>query len=244
MLYICFPTYNEEQNVEKLLRRIAGVLGNAAPYQVVAYDDGSTDNTQLILEHCQLHHPLHILHSDENKGLGHALNQLIAHVCKNAGEGDIAIFMDGDDTHDPYVIEHMTEALKRGADVVIASRYAPGSIITGLPSQRVMLSRASSLFWRIVMPIEGVRDYTSGFRAYRVSVLKRALAARGDALITRPGFECQAELLFRLNSNATHFTEVPIKLAYERKYSASKMKLASTALHTISLGMSLLFARG
>jgi len=243
MLYICFSAYNEEQNIEKLLRRISGCMGNDTPYQVVAYDDGSTDNTQVVLEHCLLHHPLTFLHSDENKGLGMGLNRLIDHVCKHGGDGDIAVFMDADDTHDPYVIQLMYEALKRGADVVVASRYAPGSIISGISWQRSILSRASSLFWRMLCPIPGVRDYTSGFRAYKLPVLKRALLVRGSDLVTRPGFECHAELLLRLRGVATIFSEVPIRLAYERKYSASKMRLARTAIYTLSLGLSLLMER-
>lgn len=243
MLFICFSAYNEEQNIEKLLRRIAGCMGSDTPYQVVAYDDGSTDNTQVVLEHCLLHYPLTLLHSDENHGLGMGLNQLIEHVCVHGGDGDVAVFMDADDTHDPFVIHLMYDALKRGADVVVASRYAAGSMVSGMSWRRAALSRASSLFWRIMCPIPGVRDYTSGFRAYRLSVLKQALAERGEPLITRAGFECQPELLFRLRRATTVFAEVPIRLAQERKYSTSKMRFFRTAVYTLSLGLSLLMER-
>ncbi len=242
MLFVCFAAYNEEQNIEPLLKRIALQFTAEDAYEVVAFNDGSTDRTLAALERCKGHYPLVILNSAENRGLGEGTNQLLAYVCEKGKSSDIAVFMDGDDTHDPSVISLMCAALAKGADVVIASRYQPGKVATGLTWQRQMISYAASLFWRVMLPIAKVKDYTCGFRAYRVGVLQQALAAKGSALISRRGFECQVELLSALKPYA-RFGEVPINLVYNRKQGESKMRIFRTTLRTVSLGIHLLSIR-
>lgn len=242
MLFICFSAFNEEQNIAPLLQRIDGEFDDKAQYTVVAYNDGSTDATLAALERCKHAYPLVVLGSAQNRGLGMGTNELISYVCQQGGENDIAVFMDGDDTHDPSVIVKMCAAIARGADVVIASRYQPGKVATGLTWQRHMISFGASLFWRVMLPIRHVKDYTCGFRAYRVGVLQQAMAAKGGALISRRGFECQVELLHALRPFA-HFGEVPINLVYDRKQGVSKMRIMRTTLRTVSLGIHLLSRR-
>jgi dolichol-phosphate mannosyltransferase len=242
MLFVCFAAFNEEHNIESLMRRIAAYFGQGEAYKVVAFNDGSTDNTLGVLEGCLNKFPLIVLHSDQNKGLGEGTNRLIDYVCKHGEETDIAVFMDGDDTHDPSVITPMCAAVARGADVVIASRYCPGMVATGIPWQRILISRCASIFWRIVLPLENVKDYSCGFRAYRISALRAALTAKGGPLISRRGFECQVEILNGLRSHAV-FAEVPINMAYDRKQGVSKMRLIRTTFTTLSLGIRLLTQR-
>lgn len=243
MIYICFSAYNEEQNIENLLRRIELNLGRQGDYAVVAYNDGSTDGTLAELQRLKPDYPLTILHSPANTGLGGGMNRLVDHVCEHAKPEDIAVFMDGDDTHDPCVVAAMCNAIARGADVVVASRYCAGSEATGIPLYRQAISFGASLFWRLVLPIQGLRDYTCGFRAYRVEVLQAARVASGQPLIARRGFECQVELLHALRPYA-RFAEVPIRLAYDRKLGASKMRLLRTSWRTVSLGIHLMSRRG
>lgn len=241
MIFVCFAAFNEEGNIEPLLRRIAEQLGHG-DYTVVAYNDGSTDDTLGALEACKSRYPLVVLHCDTNRGLGMATNALLSHVCGQGAGQDIAVFMDADDTHDPCVIASMRRAMAHGADVVIASRYRRGRVATGLSWRRHAISYGASLFWRLMLPIREVKDYTCGFRAYRVGVLQQALAAKGSALISRRGFECQVELLHALRAHA-RFSEVPIHLAYDRKQGASKMRVMRTTFRTLSLGIHLLSRR-
>ncbi len=242
MLYICFAAYNEEQNIKPLLSRIASEFAGRQDYTVVAYNDGSTDQTLAALEGCKNDYPLVVLHGEENRGLGMGTNELISYVCLQGAPSDIAVFMDGDDTHDPSIITGMCAAIAGGADVVIASRYQPGKVATGLTWQRHAISYGASLFWRMMLPIAKVKDYTCGFRAYRVGVFQKAIANRGAALITRRGFECQVELLSALRPYA-RFSEVPINLVYDRKQGESKMRIMRTSMRTISLGIHLLTQR-
>jgi dolichol-phosphate mannosyltransferase len=220
----------------RILPRYCGAL-----LPVCRNNDGSTDGTLAELRRQEGSYPLTVLHAAENGGLGVGTQALLRYVSAQGAEHDTAVFMDGDDTHDPSVIALMQEAMANGADVVIASRYQPGRVATGLSWQRHMVSLAASLFWRVMLPIPYVKDYTCGFRAYRVGVLQQAMAAR-SALVTRRGFECQVEILAGLRPFA-RFAEVPIHLAYDRKQGASKMRFVRTTLRTVSLGMYLLRQR-
>lgn len=242
MLFICFAAYNEKDNIENLLRRLHATLAAAGPYQVVAFNDGSTDDTLAELERLRPHYPLTVIHSPQNVGLGGGTQRLLEHVCEVGDPSDIAVFMDGDDTHDPASIAGMCASIARGADVVIASRYQPGAVISGIPWRRQVLSRGASLFWQLMLPLKNVRDYSCGYRAYRVGLLMQAKAERHAPFITRRGFECQVELLHALRPYA-RFTEVPIRLAYDRKLGESKMRVLRTSMRTLSLGIHLLTDR-
>lgn len=236
MLYICFAAFNEEPNISPLLRRIAEEIGKIGPYKIIAYDDGSTDGThKSLLEH-QSKYPLEIIHAPVNQGLGAGLNRLIEYLSGTPDDdSSIAVFVDGDDTHDPATIPIMVKAIENGSDVAIASRFVSGNHVSGIPLSRKLLSIGASLFWRILMPTQDIKDYTSGFRAYRISKIKLALA-ESSPLITRTGFECQIELLSRLRPYSS-FKEVPINLQYERKQGQSKMRVMRTVVRNISLGL-------
>ncbi|MBY0407943.1 MAG: glycosyltransferase [Rickettsiales bacterium] len=242
MLFICFAAYNEEQNIAPLLRRIAACMPAGTAYRVVAYNDGSTDATLAELERHAAAYPLVVMNAAKNGGLGVGTNALLTYVAKEGVSDDVAVFMDADDTHDPSVIALMQAEMAKGADVVIASRYQPGKVATGLRWHRHVISWGASVFWRVMLPIRNVKDYSCGFRAYRVGVVQQAMAASGGGLITRPGFECQVEILSRLRPFA-RFAEVPINLAYDRKQGASKMRFMRTTRRTLSLGMYLLLTR-
>jgi dolichol-phosphate mannosyltransferase len=97
------------------------------------------------------------------------------------------------------------------------------------------MSRGAAWLIRVIFPISGVRDYTSGYRAYRVEPLRRAVAFYGDGFIDQAGFQCMADVLFKLSRLDLIFGEVPMLLRYDRKGGESKMRVASTAGNTISL---------
>ncbi|GAH80896.1 unnamed protein product [marine sediment metagenome] len=82
--------------------------------------------------------------------------------------------MDADNTHCPGLIFRMASLIDEGNDVIIASRYINGARVLGLPKKRRFLSIAASLFLKILFPTKGVKDFTSGYRAYRAAVLRKA----------------------------------------------------------------------
>jgi len=127
----------------------------------------------------------------------------------------------------------MAARARDGADLVIASRYQPGAEIHGLVVWRKWLSHAASGVFRAMFPC--ARDYTCGYRAYRVSLLRWGASRYGPHFVNQPGFSVMVDLLLKLRRRARRIEEVPLILRYDRKRGASKMKVARTAVTTLRL---------
>ncbi|MGH7785657.1 MAG: glycosyltransferase, partial [Candidatus Binatia bacterium] len=168
-------------------------------------------------------------------GLGAALRDGLGAALARAAADDVVVTMDADDTHAPDLIPAMLAQLDAGADVVIASRFVRGASVLGVPAGRRALSRAASWLLRLRRPTRGVRDYTCGYRAYRVSLLRAATAQYGDQLIAEAGFQCMLALLLRLRAMRARFAEVPLVLHYDRKRGVSKMDVARTVRDSLRL---------
>jgi dolichol-phosphate mannosyltransferase len=113
--------------------------------------------------------------------------------------------MDADFSHDPAMLPELLRQIGAGADVVIGSRYVAGGGISNWPTMRRVLSRGGNLYASTLLGL-GIRDATSGFRAYRASVLKVI-----DAGTTRAtGYGCQVELAYRAHCLGARMVEVPI----------------------------------
>jgi hypothetical protein len=128
-------------------------------------------------------------------------------------------------SHTPGLMLRMIRTIREGHDVVIASRYQPGSRIYGLSIRRRVVSRLGSLLMRSLFPTPGVSDFTSGYRAYRASALKQAYAQYGDKLVEQDGFQCMVDILLKLRTLPLIFGEVPMILRYDLKRGPSKMRL-------------------
>lgn len=235
IIYILLPAYNEGKALEPLLKRIkTGMENRSFNYQVIAYNDGSTDNTLDILKLNKHGIPLKIIGKDQNEGLGFAFFSLIREVIKlSFNEEDIAIVLDSDNTHNPEHVYQMVNKIRDGFDVAIASRYLRDSRILGVTKLRQILSIGASWIMRILFPIKGVKDYTCGYRAYSVECLRKAFEKFGNDLIEEKGFACMAELLIKLRSMDILAVEVPLILRYDQKEGESKMEIIKTIKRTI-----------
>jgi dolichol-phosphate mannosyltransferase len=120
-------------------------------------------------------------------------------------------------------------------DVVIASRYQPGSAIRGVPFLRLVMSFGAGWLFRLVFPVRGVRDYTCGFRGYRARVLQEALLEEGDRFFDQDGFQCMVDILLKLSRRPLLFSEVPLVLRYDLKGGVSKMRVGQTVRKTLAL---------
>lgn len=222
---LVLPSFNEERALPPLLHNVEdlGVVD-----QVLVVDDGSSDRTAEVAETSVQRLPVQVLRHGINRGLGTAMRTAFTALANSSLHDDDAIIvMDADNTHDPALIPRMCHALET-TDVVVASRYCPGGKEFGLAWHRRVLSRGASVLLRLARPVPGVRDYSCGYRAYRLGILRRALAGGAEALITTDGFACMAEILLRLHRLGARCTEVPLALHYERKDGPSKMKVAKT----------------
>ena len=170
-----------------------------------------------------------------NRGLGETIRDALRLASEVASDDDLIVTMDADNTHPPELIPEMIRHIKQGADVVIASRYRPGARVVGLSRFRRSMSLGARLLFGTVFPIEGVRDYTCGFRMYRPSVLRRAFETYGDRLVSERGFACMAEILLKVSRLRVRCSEVPLVLGYNRKKSVSMMRVGRTVMTTLGL---------
>jgi dolichol-phosphate mannosyltransferase len=124
----------------------------------------------------------------------------------------------------------MLDAIDRGADIVIGSRFQPGSVVMGVPSHRQSFSVGANLLLRTFLRIPGVVDYACGFRAIRASLIRRAVNQLGNRLLELSGwgFICTAELLWKLSLFGARCGEVPFTLRYDLKAGPSKMRAGRT----------------
>jgi dolichol-phosphate mannosyltransferase len=227
MLFIVLPAYNEEQGIGPLLGKIQQTMA-AFQYKVLVVDDGSTDGTATAVSSYSEGIPLELLVHGVNKGLGKAITTGLRRAVELASDDDMVVTMDADNTHDPALIGDMVQGTHEGLDLVIASRYAPGGGEVGLSWMRRVFSRGASLLLRLFFPMEGVRDYTCGYRAYRGAILQQAFATYQERFIEESGFTCMAEILIKLRRLSARAGEVPLILRYDLKSGATKMKIART----------------
>lgn len=233
--WIVLPAFNEEQDLPGLFKRIDDATAEARiKFELVVVDDGSTDHTAEIVEQWSNKLPIHLLSHEVNQGLGATLRDGLKWACNMATPNDLIVTLDADNSHTPDLIVRMSRMIREGHDVVIASRFRPGSRVRGLPFQRRLLSVLASLSFKLVFPIRGVRDYTCGYRAYRVAILKDATV--DPNFFDQAGFQVMVDILLKLRRNPELiFGEVPLILRYDHKRGQSKMDVSSTIRDTVRL---------
>jgi dolichol-phosphate mannosyltransferase len=234
-VWVLLPAYREAENLPPLLSDLRDTFARwrgAPRLHVVVVDDGSDDATAdaaVSVEDA----PVTLVRHDRNRGLGAAMRTGIEHVLARAVDDDLLVTMDADHTHPPEAIPGMADLAVSGAEIVIASRYQRGAEIHGLVAWRRWLSHGASAVFRAMFPC--ARDYTCGYRAYRVSLLRWGAAHYGRNFLNQPGFSVMVDLLLKLRRHAHRIEEVPLVLRYDRKRGASKMKVAKTAMTTLRL---------
>lgn len=233
MIFVLLPAYNEAQSFPFLIPKIDDCLKTAGyDYRILICDDGSTDNTRKVAEEFAACYPVTLLTHSLNRGLGETCRDLFEKAGELGRPGDCAVRMDCDDTHDPQYIPSMIQKIDQQCDVVIASRFQPGGGQTGIGARRSLISRAANIFAKGFFPIPRVREYSCGYRAYRIDIIHRALALLGNQFIELKGlgFTCTLEKLVKLKLIGARFGEVPFVHRYDRKRSASKMESGKTLL--------------
>lgn len=234
---VVLPCYNEEKNIGHLVLRIEETLSKRLPYQIIAVNDGSTDETGKILKKLSKKFPVTVITHRTNLGLSAALRNGLNAALQQASDGDFIVTMDADSTHDPRYIVKMARCLNGGADIVIASRYVGGGHQINVPLYRTVLSKATNLSFKFVTGVPA-HDVTSGYRAFKVSVLKKTVQRLGDRFVTSKGFEVAVEILSKTywhGGNGIKIRELPFFLDYSAKKGKSKMKILPTALLYISM---------
>ncbi|MEI6496695.1 MAG: polyprenol monophosphomannose synthase [Actinomycetota bacterium] len=210
---VVVPTYNERENIEAFVRAVRTAVPAA---DMLVIDDNSPDGTGQLADQVATEvGQVKVLHRPGKQGLGSAYRQGFTMALD---EGyDVIVSMDVDFSHDPAVIGSLLAAIDSGADAVVGSRYVPGGATANWPLHRRLLSRWGNRYTGAVLGL-GVRDCTSGFRAYRAE----ALRSIDHASTSAEGYAFLTELVRRLVGRGYTVAEVPITFR-DRELGTSKM---------------------
>jgi dolichol-phosphate mannosyltransferase len=210
---VCLPTYNEKENLERMVR----ALGEHG-VRVLVIDDNSPDGTGEIADRlaAELEY-VSVLHRPHKQGLGPAY--LAGFKLVLEWDADLILEMDSDFSHDPNDVPRLIAAAA-DADLVLGSRYVEGGRVGNWGLVRRFISRGGSLYAQVLLGLQ-VRDLTGGFKCYRRAVLE---ALPLDEIHSR-GYAFQIETTYRAIRKGFHVREVPIAFV-DREEGGSKMSKA------------------
>jgi dolichol-phosphate mannosyltransferase len=214
--WICVPTYNEAENVARLVRRVLAVLDRSGiDGRVLVIDDASPDGTGDIAEGlAREDERVRVLHRPGKQGIGPAYRDGFRLAL---AEGAARVVeMDCDLSHDPESLPALVTAT-RHADLVLGSRYVPGGRIEDWDCVRRMISRFGCRYAQVVLWVP-VKDLTGGFKCFRSEVL-RAIPLEE---VAAAGYGFQVEMTYRAWLMGFRVVEVPITFR-ERDLGRSKM---------------------
>jgi len=212
---IIIPTFNEAQNLPKLLDIVLALPINKLGVLII--DDNSADGTGEAADSYAARYPerVRVMHREGKLGLGSAYIQGMQKLLE--GDSDVIGQMDADFSHDPLKIAELIDNLK-GADVAIGSRYIPGgSLDDDWPIWRKWLSNFGNFYARTILRLP-IHDVTGGYRMWR----RETLAAMPLERVRSNGYIFQVEMAYVAYRLGFRFSEIPIHFA-ERQWGASKM---------------------
>jgi dolichol-phosphate mannosyltransferase len=229
MIRFVIPAYNERENIPNLLADL-GPVARELGARVIFVDDGSTDGTAEAIEaHSDSVH-LAIVRHEVNRGLGTAINSGLRAALGESQDGDAIVTLEADNTSDLSDLPRMLERFHEGADVVLASVYAPGGRILGVAPWRLAASKSVSNVFRYTGGLRDIHTLSSLYRVYRAGTLRRASETYGYLLVREPGFAANVELLLKLYNAGAKVAEVPTVNDWSRRLGTSKMNLRPTIL--------------
>lgn len=212
---VIIPTYNEKENIEKMVRKVFSMKGS---FHILVVDDGSPDGTANIVKRLMKEFPeqLHIIERSGKLGLGTAyiagFNWAIEH------QYDYIFEMDADFSHDPDDLFRLYQACdQEGADMSIGSRYCRGIAVKDWPISRILISYGASKYVRTILRVK-IYDSTAGFVCYKRKVLERIDL---DS-IKMKGYGFQIEMKYNAYKLGFKIQEVPI-IFVDRQEGTSKM---------------------
>ena len=211
---VIIPTYNEKENIEKMIRTIFSL---PVPYDILIVDDASPDGTQSIVRSLRNSFPdrLFLLEREGKQGLGTAY--ILGFKWAIERKFDFIFEMDADFSHNPQDLMVLHHACTNGTDMTIGSRYKSGVNVVNWPIGRVLMSYFASMYVRFVTGMN-IYDTTAGFICYTRKVLETIDLDR----IKFKGYAFQIEMKFTAWKLGFHLEEIPIVFT-DRREGISKM---------------------
>lgn len=210
---IIIPTYNESQNIIRILRSIGESMPKKMPIETIVVDDNSPDGTGNIVEEYIenvkefANHTINIIHRKAKQGLGSAI---LSGIQQSTSE--TIVVMDSDMSHPAHVIPKMLDALRSKYDLAIASRYVAGGRISGWNLKRKLVSRTATKIARQGLGISQT-DPMSGFFAFKKKIIE-------DLKFDAIGYKILLEILVK--TKEISITEIPYTFT-NRQLGSSKL---------------------
>jgi dolichol-phosphate mannosyltransferase len=214
---VCLPTYNERENLERMVRALDEVLPEGG--RVLVVDDNSPDGTGSVADRLAAELPfVDVLHRQRKEGLGPAYLAGFRRALDDGAE--LVLEMDCDFSHAPQDVPRLIAAAG-AADLVLGSRYVEGGGVEGdWGAGRRIVSRGGSLYASLILGVR-VRDLTGGFKCFH----RRVLEAIDLDRVGSRGYAFQIELTYRALRAGFRIAEVPIRFV-DREAGDSKMSRA------------------
>lgn len=209
---IIIPTYNELNNIQKLVPLLRSEYPQV---DVLVVDDNSPDGTgKKVLELAESDPQIHLIEREGKLGLGTAYVRGFKFALENGY--DAAMEMDADFSHDPKEVKNFLREIEEN-DLVIGSRYIKGVNVVNWPMSRLLLSYFANIYTKVItgMPIY---DATGGFKCFRREVLESINLDK----ITSNGYSFQIEMNFKTWKKGFRVKEIPI-IFVDRADGSSKM---------------------
>lgn len=213
---VIIPTYNEKENIEKIIRAITGLEQR---FDILIIDDGSPDGTALIVKSMMEGDFKDRLYLIERKGkLGLGTAYITGFKWAIEQKYDYIFEMDADFSHNPNDLPRLYAACAgEGYDVAIGSRYVSGVNVVNWPIGRVLMSYYASKYVQLITGLD-IRDTTAGFKCYKRCVLETIELDK----VHFKGYAFQIEMKFTTYQCGFKIKEVPV-IFVNRELGTSKM---------------------
>lgn len=232
MIYVLIPAHNEASTVGLLLWKVRQVFtAFAREYQLLVVNDGSTDATDDVLAPYTRALPLTLVTHRHREGYAKSLEELLRLAAGRTDRPrrDLVVTLQADFSDAPDDIPELVKRIEGGADIVVAD----GRRRDGLPRAEALARRLLTPLLRPALRLDGVTDYVSTLRAYRIATLARLIRERGSRpIVTHDGWAADLELLARASRHARRIESVSVAAAATPRQRPSRATPLRSALRT------------
>lgn len=235
MIFVLIPSYNDSKNFDSLFLNIAREFNKAnIRFEIILVDDGSIDDTAERVMELSKKYKVKRIGYKKNRGPGYAFKFGFNYLLPKVKDNDFVVTMEADNSCDFSILLKMIN-LAKSYDVVLSSPFATGGKFLGLDGNRKLLSEISRRLDGVIFNLNGVKTYSSFYRVYRATIIKKAYATYKSALITESGFSAVVELLIKLSNLNASLCEVPAILDWRKRKGKSKMRIGKTIYNHLLL---------